>query len=296
MGEAERVADGAGAHAAEEVLAGSNFNRVVRTGETVRRDRPGAWTPAVHAFLAHLERAGFEGAPRPVGLDEEGREVLTFVPGEVVRDGLPDAGDGRGWDALLRNAGRLLRRFHDASVGFEAPREAVWQDSWFRGALAESVAERVAPVVAERVVCHNDAGPHNTIARGGMPVAFIDWDFAHPAPRAWDVAYGMACWGMGFFAELPAIHDSFAPGERGRRMRVFCEGYGLGGPADRRGLLDIVPLQVRSLFETLKVRAEAGDPFCVRAWEATNGGRPLLEDLAYLEEHGTEIRVGFGAD
>ena len=68
-------------------------------------------------------------------------------------------------------------------------------------------------------------------------------------------------------------------------MRVFCEGYGLGDPRDRRGLVDVATLQLESLFVTLKMRAAEGDPFCVAAWETTNGGRPTLDDIAYLQLH-----------
>jgi len=38
----------------------------------------------VHGVLAHLAGNGFAGSPRPLGLDEQGREVLTFLPGETV--------------------------------------------------------------------------------------------------------------------------------------------------------------------------------------------------------------------
>jgi hypothetical protein len=38
----------------------------------------------VHALLGHLHAAGFGGAPRPLGLDEFGREVLTFIPGTIA--------------------------------------------------------------------------------------------------------------------------------------------------------------------------------------------------------------------
>src|SRR6266498_211042 len=73
-----RVPDGHGVMAGtaqppEEVLAGGNFNHVVRVGDTVRRVKTGAWTPAVHALLRHLERAGFDGAPRALGVDDRGR-------------------------------------------------------------------------------------------------------------------------------------------------------------------------------------------------------------------------------
>ena len=72
----------------------------------------------MHALLAHLHAAGFRGAPRPLGIDERGREVLTFVPGTVPwADGfhLLD-GDGE-----LRQASRLIREFHDAAAGFTPP-------------------------------------------------------------------------------------------------------------------------------------------------------------------------------
>jgi hypothetical protein len=63
--------------AGSQVIAG-----VVRVGDTVRR-AAGPWTPAVHALLRHLRDAGFSGAPLPLGVDGDGREVLTFVPGAV---------------------------------------------------------------------------------------------------------------------------------------------------------------------------------------------------------------------
>jgi hypothetical protein len=65
----------------EEILPGGTLTGgVVRVGDTVRRPA-GPWTPAVQALLRHLHDAGFPGGPRPLGLDERGREVLTFVPG-----------------------------------------------------------------------------------------------------------------------------------------------------------------------------------------------------------------------
>ncbi len=38
----------------------------------------------MHALLRHLEARGFAGAPRVLGLDEQGREVLSYLPGETV--------------------------------------------------------------------------------------------------------------------------------------------------------------------------------------------------------------------
>jgi len=101
----------------DELLPGGSETPVSRVGDTVRR-RPGPTTPGVHALLDHLRAAGFSEAPRPLGFDEEGREILTFVEGEVWHDPLPDVV----WlDRTLTDAASLLRRLHDATVGFEPP-------------------------------------------------------------------------------------------------------------------------------------------------------------------------------
>jgi hypothetical protein len=88
---------------------------VERRGDTVRR-RAGDWTPAVHALLRHLQQVGFEGAPRPLGLERD-VEILTFVPG----------GEATHSDEELIRVGELVRAFHAASQGFVAPAGAQWQ-------------------------------------------------------------------------------------------------------------------------------------------------------------------------
>lgn len=65
-----------------EVLAGGNVAAaVVRVGSTVRKPA-GAATPAVEALLGHLERTGFDGAPRTLaayGLDPDQRRHLPAL-------------------------------------------------------------------------------------------------------------------------------------------------------------------------------------------------------------------------
>ena len=58
---------------------------VVRVGETVRRPA-GPQSPFVAELLLFLEQARFERAPRFLGYDEQGRETLTFIEGEVPSD------------------------------------------------------------------------------------------------------------------------------------------------------------------------------------------------------------------
>ena len=160
----------------EVPLAGGTHGPVVRVGETVRRlARP--QTPAVQALLRHLEQAGCDGAPRALGVDARGREVLSYIPGEVVGQrgaGVPPAFVRA--DATLEGVARLLRRLHDAAAGFVPPADVAW------------AFQTGAPRTGD-TICHNDVGPWNTVFRDGVPVAFIDWDTAAPAPRTWDVAY-----------------------------------------------------------------------------------------------------------
>lgn len=150
----------------------ANDGLVVRVGDTVRRPA-GPHTPAVAAFLRHLEHAGFDGAPRHLGYDEQGREVLTYVPGTVAaHDEIPE------WvttDEALVSVTTLMRRLHDASVGFEPPPDARW--AW-----------PPPPHRRGGVIGHNDACRENVVFDGTTAVAFVDFDFAGPATRAWDVA------------------------------------------------------------------------------------------------------------
>jgi len=67
----------------EQPLTEGNVSTgVVRVGDTVRRPT-GPWTGSVDALLRHLERVGFNGAPRALGRDEQGRQVIEYVPGQV---------------------------------------------------------------------------------------------------------------------------------------------------------------------------------------------------------------------
>jgi hypothetical protein len=193
----------------EVVLPGgiTNAGRVTRVGATVRRpDRANA--AATRALLDHLERAGFDGAPRHRGRDDHGREVLTYVDGEVPIEPTP------AWaltDPALVSVAELLRRFHDAASSFDSSGHA-----WPRAVPAP---------FAGRLLCHNDPNLDNVVFRDGRAVALIDFDLAAPGSAAWDVACAMRLW-----APLRAERD-VPEAVRGRslaRVRLFADAYGLG--------------------------------------------------------------------
>jgi hypothetical protein len=239
----------------EQRFEDGNITAVVRVGDTVRR-ATGAWTPAVHALLRHLEARGFEGAPRALGRDLAGREILSYVAGQTASASL----DGIRSDEVLAAVARLTRRYHEAVADFVAPPGAAWQ-------LTVG-----APRVGD-LICHNDIAPWNLVFDGTRPLALIDWDFAAPAPREWDVAY--ALWR---FVPLYPDPQYGGPGERARRIRLFCDAY---GPVDRRGLLDMVERRQQVLHDTLVQWGQAGVPGFA---EMLRGGHAdgIRDDIAYL--------------
>lgn len=216
-----------------ELLAGSGAGRKVwRTGNTVRRET-GPWTPAVHELLRHLEAVGFDGAPRVQGIDEHGREVLTFVEGE-------DGRRVRHTGPILVAVARLIRRFHDAVREFRPRSDSVWRSGTTRGPLDE-----------EHIVCHNDLAPYNTVYDSTGPMAIIDWDLAGPAPVVSDVVH--AAW---TFVPLYTDEDCARVGipvrPRGPRLGKFCDGYGL---RDRDTFLDTLRAHLLTLDSSVARRS-----------------------------------------
>jgi hypothetical protein len=97
----------------------SKAGRVVRIGDTIRRPRlPGA--EVVEALLAHLAEVGFDAAPQFLGIDDHGRQTLSFVPGEVYRQP-PWQLDDTINVARLGELAAVLRRLHDATATFQPP-------------------------------------------------------------------------------------------------------------------------------------------------------------------------------
>ncbi|GGK88733.1 trifolitoxin immunity protein [Planomonospora parontospora subsp. parontospora] len=251
------------------LLGGDVTEGVVRVGETVRRPtRPS--TPSVHALLRHLEAEGFDGAPRVVGLDERGREVLTYLDGESGVRPLPEYAVTD--EALAALAG-LLRRFHDAAETFRPPRDAVWEDG--------SNDDRAAELVG-----HCDVNLDNVLFRDGLPYAFIDFDLARPTTRLFDVVTTLRHWApLADPVDLDPAQRELAVGPR---LRLFCDAYGL--PArDRRRLLDLARLRFSRSYVIMRTRAAAGGGWA-RMW-AEGAGARIRRAGAWLDEHQDELHA-----
>lgn len=196
-------------------LTGGNVNAsVVRVGDTVRRS-VGPHSKSVHQFLQHLQQAGFAQAPRFLGIDAQGREILTFIPGSVE---FPD----NLWtnNAAIVAAARMLREFHDASQSFDQAQPEGWAYAYPDAARHE-------------VICHNDFAPYNMVFESGLPIGIFDFDLVGPGPCLRDLAY-LAYW----FAPL-----SFSAGDLAerteaevtggsQRLKLLCKTYGTDAYTD----------------------------------------------------------------
>ena len=230
----------------EIALPGGNMTGgVVRVGDTVRRPA-GPWTPAVHALLEHLHGAGFRGAPRPLGLDERGREVLTYVPGVVP---WPDDMRLVGPEDRLRQVARLVREFHDAVADFAPPPDACWQV--------------LIPAEQADIIAHHDLAPWNLVVNDDG-LAFIDWDVAAPGSREWDVAYGMRG-----FVPLTA-NPSYRRGDAPGRLRVFADAYGLT-EQQRDRMVPMLARRSAAVHEFLAEQAGRGVSPWARQWREGHG-------------------------
>jgi Ser/Thr protein kinase RdoA (MazF antagonist) len=249
---------------------------IVRIGDTVRRPvRP--FTSTVHAFLTHLHAQGFKGAPLPLGYDELGREVLTYVAGDVPREPLPDSATTL---PVLEELARLVRRLHDAAEGFIPPAGAVW------GGRPIAVGPGLD---GPQLVSHMDYCPGNVVFRAGLPAALIDFDLARPTTQLADAVNALYWWAplLHPLDRAPALVDADIPA----RVAAFADGYGM--TAHQRA--NLVPFAVKRAHDThasARTAAEV-DPVFRRFWdEGVKDRMPRAE--AWWTDNASSITAALG--
>lgn len=177
---------------AEELLSGgNNASEVVRIGDTVRRARdPGSEFAA--RLLVYLESAGYPYAPRFLGIDDQCRDILSYIHGRTSHY-LGERAEG-----AYARGGRMLSRLHEITAGH---------------ALA----------AGRDCVLHGDPGPFNAIFLQGMPVAFIDWTSCRPGGRLDDLGYMAWTWCIETEGHVPID-------EQAAHLRELSDGYGWTEP------------------------------------------------------------------
>lgn len=239
----------------EEPLAGGNMSRVVRVGDTVRRSA-GPWTPTTQRLLAHVRACGVLWVPEPRGFDEQGREVLSFIEGDV-----PHAMPDWVWSRVaLTGVARALCEWHDATASFDRT-GAVWQSE---------------PREPAEVVCHWDFAPYNCVFRDGRFAGAFDFDLCAPGPRLWDLAYTA----YRFVPLMPPVDEPDAgPGERSpfawpaglERLAAFLAAYSSrGAPSHSPEIL------VRAAAERLCAVAAWTDAFAERTGDNALAGNGAM--------------------
>ena len=212
----------------EQPLEGGNASDgVVRVGDTVRKP----WartTPAVHELMRTVAAAGID-VPAPLGRDEQGRQILEFVPGRLAMDS----------PALtppeLARVGRMVRSIHDACEGFTPSAPTAW--------------EPLLPVPEGKadLICHGDLAPWNLVL--GERWVFIDWDGAAPSTRLWDLAYS---------AQAFTLNDAEAPSElAAAHLGAFVDGYGADATLRDR-LPAAMAERTEAMYELLQQSHESG--------------------------------------
>jgi len=171
----------------EEIkLSGGQNNDVVRIRDTVQRSVCEN-SNYVHQVLTFLEEQGYEHSPRYLGIDENGREILSYVDGEIGR--------AIEWtDQQLSEVMKMLRAFHDKTTGSELCKD-------------------------KEVICHRDIAPWNTVLKNDFPIGFIDFDDVEPGRRVEDIGY--ALW---TFLELG--NQDIDIQTQTKRIKMMCDAYG----------------------------------------------------------------------
>lgn len=258
-------------HENEEKLTGGNVSNVYRSGDTVRRElKPDS--PKIHQLLKHLEKKDFSYAPKFLGIDEKGREVLSFIEGEAGNYPLKDYM----WsDDVLIEIAKMLRLYHDSVCDFS------FDDSW------QSIDNTPKPF---EVICHNDFAIYNIIFKYERPIGIIDFDVAGPGPRLWDIAYTLyTCVPLSRFylseTGENVYYNSLQHAKRiKQRIRLFFESYGEG--IEER-YLEMVILRLEALCKTMTRKASEGD----RAFQKMIDEGHLehyQKDITFILEHGNE--------
>lgn len=239
----------------EPLVGGDVTDGVVRVGMTVRRPT-GSHSSTVHRVLRHLEDIGFDGAPRFVGVDGQGREILTYIEGQVA---------GRPWPNWVADperaasVARLLRRLDDAMVPMGLPSDLAYEPG-VRG------PQQRAPYF----LGHRDVTPENTVFRAGQAHAFIDFDFLRPSTRIQEVCNLLLWWGgwMPIEDREVAMRDIDAT-ERGR---LLVDAYGLA-LASRRLVVAAAIHSAERAWYSMRDRARTRGGGWARMWDEGIGDR-----------------------
>lgn len=237
----------------EEVLQGgvANAGAVIRVGSDVLRPS-NPHSASIFQLLSALEATGFQGAPVPVSFESDGRERLRFIPGDVA---IPPFPDWAQTDDSLTSIAELIRDLHEATAVVDTD-EMTW-------------SSEMADPDGGPVICHNDVCLENVVFRDGRAVALLDFDFAAPGRRTFDLAaFARMC--VPVDDDVNSAKLGWHPSDRPIRLRLVCDAYGLDAK-DRSEVLRSLDVSIARGGEFVLRRVKAGETGFVQMWEDMGG-------------------------
>lgn len=251
----------------EEQLVGgiTNAGKVVRVGPHVLRPS-NPHTESIFAFLRAVRNTGFDGVSQPVGIEEDGRERLVFIEGDVPLTPYPQWSQT---DAALASIARLLRKLHDAARSFD--HEGL---SW---------NESLADPAGGTVVCHNDVEPSNVVFRDGIAVGLLDFEYAAPGRPVYDLAQlARVC--VPIDDDIDQARLGMLPADRPARLRVVADAYGLDSDG-RAELLGAMDDAIDRIEECVRRSVGAGESGATELWNRTGGGERFDRRRRWWADH-----------
>jgi len=168
-------------------------------------------------------------------MDERGREMLTFHPGQTAWE----LGSAFPSDEEIARLGKVVRDLHESLRDFSAPEDPQWSD-------------RGADPLRGHLVLHNDIGPWNLVVDADV-WTIIDWDEAAPGRPEWELALVLQSF-------VPLWPDStLSDAEIVDRMKRFGEGYGATGQR-LQDVVALIPERCRRFVEMIDRGVRDGDP------------------------------------
>jgi hypothetical protein len=259
----------------EERLDGgvAHAGAVFRRHDEVHRPA-GPHAEAIHELMRRVRARGFDGAPKPLALDGD-RERLEYIAGDVPVPPFP------GWwkaDRALASTAVLLRRFHDATEGLDVGHRSRWS------------AELIDPR-GGGVICHNDVCPENVVYRDGAAVALLDFDYAAPGRRVYDLAqFAKMCCPLD--APANAVRIGLGDVDPFVRLRVVADAYGPG--LDPREFVDAIFDAVRVGEAFVRRHVEAGDAGFVAMWQDRGGEQRSNRRARWLDDNRARLLNALG--
>lgn len=251
----------------EEILHGgvANADAVVRSGPHVLRPS-NPHSVSIHRALSDLREAGFHGASNPVRIDPDGRERLEFVAGAVP---LPPYPDWARSDAALASVTQLIKGLHDASTALD-----------FAG---NTWSDEMADTGGGPVLCHNDVCLENVVFEQGQAIALIDFDFAAPGRRVFDLAsFARMC--VPIDDDINAARLGWTKADLPARLRLVADTYGLDD-SQRADLVRLLSKSIEMAGEFVRRKVDAGDPGFLKMWNDMGGNERFDRRRRWWSEH-----------